>query len=89
MGQDLDLERYSAENFRNSAVALKNYHKKYPDNAGPFVRLQKWVEAALRDEPAMPHADDNMPGHVGSRRSRRLRARVNRVEITGHVDEEG
>lgn len=60
-GWDPDPEWYPAENLRNSPLALRTYHDRYPDYAGPPVRLQQWIDAALQDEPPAAHADDNKP----------------------------
>lgn len=87
VGWDPDPEWYPAENFRNSPLALKVYHDRYPAHAGPPVRLQQWIEAALTNEPAQAHVDDNMPCKAGPplRRSVRRMAAVGEMRVKKQV----
>ena len=64
-GWDPDPTWYNAENFKNSAHQLKQYHEANPDKAGPPVRLEQWLKAAEGDEYDEPHEDDNKGVVVG------------------------
>lgn len=71
-GCDPDEEWYSAGNFKNAPIALKNFHEEHPEAPGPPRRLEKWIEAAANDEEAQSHTDDNKAVRKGQKtRARR------------------
>lgn len=73
VGWDPDPEWYDAENLKNSPLALRSYHDSYPEHAGPPLRLDAWINAALKDEAVGDHPDDNTAAQKGTnlRRSKR------------------
>ncbi|KAJ2991752.1 hypothetical protein NUW58_g2405 [Xylaria curta] len=72
--EEFEVEKYPAENFRNSAKQLKEFHDDNPDLAGPPARLEEWLEAAAEDRFAEPHPDDNRALAQGRRQMRRRHA---------------
>ena len=73
-GCDPDDTWYPAENFKNSATALDDFHKKYKDAAGPPKRLAIWIKAAAEDKLDEPNQEDNVAEHGelnGKRKKRR------------------
>jgi hypothetical protein len=72
-GWDTDDEWYPASNFKNSALALKEFHKRNPDEAGPPVRLNHWIRYAEEDIFDEDHPEDDKPQRQGSRLQRRRR----------------
>jgi hypothetical protein len=40
---------------------LQDFHGEYPAKPGPPIRLQQWIDAALRDEFLDDHPDDSKP----------------------------
>ncbi|KAI6352230.1 hypothetical protein MCOR31_012107 [Pyricularia oryzae] len=73
-GCDPDDTWYPAENFKNSATALDDFHKKYKDAAGPPKRLAIWIKAAAEDKLDEPNQEDNVAEHGdlnGKRKNRR------------------
>ena len=49
-GSDPDETWYDADSFINSASKVKEFHDAYPDEPGPPVRLQQWLDTAQKDE---------------------------------------
>lgn len=70
-GWDPDDTWYPAGNLRNAPLALKTYHDAYPQEAGPPVRLQHWLDSAMKDEAPTDHPDDNKASSQRTRRARR------------------
>jgi transposase InsO family protein len=71
-GWDPDPEWYYASDFKNAAAKLKEYHEANPQQAGPPLRLQAWLDAALNDKFDPPHPDDELP--ASTRRGTQTRA---------------
>jgi len=59
-GLDPDDEWYPARNLKNAPVAIEEFHKQYPEAAGPPVNLQNWIRAAARDERLVDQKDDDV-----------------------------
>jgi hypothetical protein len=57
-GPDENEKWYDADSFINSATKVKEFHDTYPDEAGPPVRLQQWLEAAEKGEILKPIPED-------------------------------
>lgn len=76
LGCDPDDGWYPAENFKNAAVTLERFHERYPDAAGPPVRLSDWIRAAAEDRHDPPHVDDNVAVHGEMNIRRRQRRHV-------------
>lgn len=74
-GWDEDPEWYPARNCRHAPLLLQEYHEKYPDHAGPPLRLPQWLEAWSRGDTVDDHADDNAPRGEGTRQPPRRSAR--------------
>jgi hypothetical protein len=62
-GHDEDLDWYPASNFKYSPHKLRDFHVRYPDQAGPPAKLEQWLQAyeegrdsyeELEDDKAMP-----------------------------------
>src|SRR5579871_1432699 len=53
-----ELGLRSTEIIINSASKVKEFHDTYPDEAGPPVRLAKWLEAAQKNEILQPTPED-------------------------------
>lgn len=70
-GCDPDESWYPASDLKNAPTALENFHKKYPDAAGPPVRLQVWIREAADESFAEDHEEDNVAEHAA--RGSRLR----------------
>lgn len=70
-GYDPDDTWYDADSFINSASKVKEFHDTYPDEAGPPVRLQQWLEAARRDETLDPVPEDLTAVKTGRKRAGR------------------
>jgi hypothetical protein len=70
-GWDMDDQWYPASNFKNAALKLKDFHEKYPDEAGPPVRLESWIRSAIEDKFDEDHQNDDKPRHQGTRHQRR------------------
>jgi hypothetical protein len=70
-GWDPDDTWYDADGFINSASKVKEFHDTYPDAPGPPARLQRWLEAAQRDEILEPVPEDRLAAKVGKRRPAR------------------
>ena len=64
-GHDLDDTWYDADSFINSASKVKEFHDAYPDEAGPPVRLQKWLEVAQKDDIVQPVPEDLLAVKIG------------------------
>jgi hypothetical protein len=62
-GWDMDDQWYPASNFKNAALKLKDFHEKYPDEAGPPVRLESWIRSAIEDKFDEDHQNDDKPRH--------------------------
>jgi hypothetical protein len=60
-GWDPDTTWYDAENFKNATAKIREFHKEFPNEAGPPARLAEWEQAALADEFLPTHKDDNKP----------------------------
>lgn len=73
-GWDPDDAWYPAENFKNSAELIRQYHATNPEAAGPPKRLEEWRKAAQEDRFDAPHPDDNKAQGSGSKKGRRRRA---------------
>ena len=59
--------RHNADSFINSASKVKEFHDAYPDEAGPPVRLQKWLEAAQKDDILQPVPEDLLAVKIGAK----------------------
>ena len=57
VAMDPDDTWYDADSFINSASKVKEFHGTYPDEAGPPVRLAKWLEAAQKNENLQPSSN--------------------------------
>ena len=75
-GWDPDATWQYADNLKNAPEALKAYHEEHPDQAGPPLRLQAWLDAAAEDRFDPPHTDDNKPAGTQSARTRRGKRRT-------------
>lgn len=64
-GCDPDDTYYPAENFKNAPTRLLQFHEKFPQAAGPPIRLTQWLRAAANDTVDEPHTDDNTALHKG------------------------
>jgi hypothetical protein len=58
---DPDPNWYYAGDFKNSPRLLKEFHNRYPERAGPPVRLKEWMDAANSETFDDDHPDDNLP----------------------------
>ena len=69
-GCDPDDTWYPAEDFKNAATLLDQFHHQYPDAAGPPVRLSEWIRAAAEDRYNGPNEKDNVAvqGETNARR---------------------
>lgn len=54
-----DYNFYAAFNFRGVSPLLQAFHDENPGQAGPPVRLQKWLEADSKMKVAREHGDDD------------------------------
>ena len=70
-GHDPDDTWYDADSFINSASKVKEFHDAYPDEPGPPVRLQQWLEAAQRDEVLQPIPEDLLAVKTGRTKRRK------------------
>jgi transposase InsO family protein len=61
VGYDPDGKWYPASDFINAPVKLFEFHQKYPLKPGPPKNLQKWIDAANRDEFWKRTDDDELP----------------------------
>ncbi|EED14174.1 conserved hypothetical protein [Talaromyces stipitatus ATCC 10500] len=59
LGYDPNPRWYLAANFKNAPRQLKSFHNRYPEKPGPPVNLQRWIEAAERDEFVNDDRKDN------------------------------
>jgi hypothetical protein len=69
----LDFTWYNVENFKNSPVKLQEFHEANISAFGPLVRLHNWLQAAVDDQDAGDHNDDNTPVFQENRGLRRRR----------------
>jgi len=68
----LDGRWLPAGDLRNSPTLLKAFHERYPDRAGPPMRLEAWTQAHQDEVDLEPHPDDDRPAELAtSRRSTR------------------
>lgn len=63
VGQDHDPTWYFADGFANAPVKLRDFHRQYPDKAGPPKRLDHWLDCYEKEISITPHEDDNVPEH--------------------------
>ena len=68
-GHDPDDNWYDADSFINSAGKVKEFHNAYPDEAGPPMRLQQWLEATQKDENLEPVPEDRLAVKTGRERA--------------------
>jgi hypothetical protein len=66
-----DPQWYPASNFKNSPQLLRNLHNRYPELPGPPRNLDRWEEAAEKDDFAEDDPQDDLPQQSTSRRSRK------------------
>jgi transposase InsO family protein len=61
VGHDDDPTWYPAQNFKNSPLRLRDFHRQYPDLPGPPKRLDDWLRAAENDDFLPDHDEDDRP----------------------------
>jgi transposase InsO family protein len=66
-----DTNWYPAGDFKNAPEKLKAFHERYPDKAGPPLRLPLWLKAAEDDEFVEDHDDDDKPTYPPTYNDRR------------------
>ncbi len=67
MGYNPNDTWYPAENFIGSPNKVQEFHARYPEAAGPPIRLQQWINAYLKGDELEPCPEDNMAVKVGKK----------------------
>jgi transposase InsO family protein len=73
-GWDPDNTWYPAENFIGAPHKIQEFHSRYPEAAGPPVRLQQWIDAYLKGDELEPCPEDNVAVKAGKKGRKRRHA---------------
>ncbi|KAK7178377.1 hypothetical protein PSPO01_15578 [Paraphaeosphaeria sporulosa] len=73
VGYEADPEWYSASNFKNSPLKLREFHKANPTVPGPPRRLSHWERCFEEDMDADDFSDDDKPSKTARQGRRAVR----------------